>query len=169
MTTDEPTYMTQHDLWERVRADRQAFARLWQELTDVQMTQYPGPQDDWSVKDLIAHITAWESDMMNRVTHLLDGGTSQPVDDLDGRNAQIFLQNRDRSLDDALAGFETNQARLQALIASLNDAQINDPARYKTYDGCALLPVLIADTFGHYAGHYDDLSVYVEPLKKPVS
>ena len=54
---------------------------------------------------------------------------------------------------------------LLVLEGGINDEQINTPAYYTTYDGIALLPILIADTFGHYEGHIDDLRRYVERLK----
>lgn len=71
---DEITFMTQKDLLTRIHSDRQSFSILWQNLTDEQMTQYPGSQEDWSVKDLIAHVVWWEDFMMKRINDKLSGG-----------------------------------------------------------------------------------------------
>jgi hypothetical protein len=70
MTANHNTQMTPHDLLAQIRKDRAAMAKLWGCLTEEQMTHRPGPQADWSVKDLIAHMTWWESFIMEGVTGL---------------------------------------------------------------------------------------------------
>ena len=60
MSEDWITYMTADDLLARAGSERADLAALWQGLNREQMTRRPGPQPDWSVKDLIAHITWWE-------------------------------------------------------------------------------------------------------------
>ena len=47
------TQMTSYDLLEKIRQDRAGLALLWSGLTEEQMMQRPGPQADWSVKDIL--------------------------------------------------------------------------------------------------------------------
>lgn len=154
--------MTPHDLLVRIHQDREALAALWGGLTEEQMVRRPGPQADWSVKDLIAHITWWESFILERVTDLINGATSEPAEHQDLLNARAYERYRDRPLAEVLTAFDANGPRLEALISSLNEVQLNTPAYYRTYDGVALLPVLRAGTFGHYPSHVSDLRAYVE-------
>jgi uncharacterized protein (TIGR03083 family) len=167
MTVNDNTPMTPQDLLERIHKDREALAALWDGLTKEQMARRPGPQEDWSVKDLIAHITWWESFILERVTDLIDGAKSEPAEHQDVLNARVYEQHKDSPLAEVLAAFDANWPRLEALISSLNDEQINTPAYYRTYDGVALLPILRAGTFGHYPSHLADLRTYVERLKTP--
>lgn len=167
MTVDDNTHMTSRDLLERTRRHREALATLWRGLTKEQMIRRPGPQEDWSVKDLVAHITWWESFILERVTHLINGAKSEPAEHQDVLNARAYEQHKDSPLAEVLAAFDANLPKLEEFISSLNDEQINIPAYYRTYDGVALLPILGAGTFGHYPSHMNDLRTYVERLKTP--
>ena len=51
---------------ERIRKDREVLAALWGGLTEERMVRHPGPQEDWSVKDLIAHTMWWEDFILQR-------------------------------------------------------------------------------------------------------
>ncbi len=163
--SDWISHMTGSEIIERTRKDRAAFAALWDGLSDEQMTQRPGPQSDWSVKDLMAHITFWERHMSANVGHLLKGEPTHKVDDLDAMNAQVFEDNKNRALSDVLAEFETQLSMLEAMLMGLSEDDINNPHRFPSRGGTALLNTLIGDTFGHYADHRPDLERYVKGLK----
>lgn len=169
MTVNDDIHMTPHELLQRIHKDRRALAELWAGLTEEQMVRLPGPQEDWSVKDLIAHVTWWESFILERVTDLIHGEKSEPAEHQDVLNARTYEQHKDRPLAEILAAFDANWSMLETLISSLNDGQINTPAYYQTYDGVALLPILRAGTFGHYPSHMADLRAYVERLKPHLS
>jgi len=150
---------------DRIHNDRRALAALWYGLTEEQMVRIPGSQQDWSVKDLIAHITWWESFILGRVTGLIKGEKSKPAESQDVLNARAYEQLKDVPLDEVLGAFEANWSKLEALISALSVEQINTPAYYRTYDGIALLPILGAGTFNHYPSHMVDLRAYVDRLK----
>ena len=164
MTVNHNTHMTPRDLLEQIRKDREAMAKLWGSLTEEQMTHRPGPQADWSVKDLIAHTTWWESFILERVTDLINGTESEPAEPQDVLNARAYEQYKSSSLAEVLAVFDANWPKLETFISSLNDEQLNTPAYYRTYDGVALLPILRAGTLGHYPSHMADLRTYVKRL-----
>lgn len=161
------TYMKQDDLLARIRQDRAAFAALWHGLTDAQMTARPAIQATWSVKDLIAHITYWESYMIERLSHVLAGGIDKRLrsdEEVDTINANVYAAHKDDALGDVRAAFDASLPRVEALIAPLSDEQINDAA---LYTGMEIPPlyVIIGNTFGHYADHIDDLRAYVGRLR----
>jgi hypothetical protein len=166
MTANDSTQMTPLDLLVRIRSVREPLAVLWDGLTDEQMICRPGPQENWSVKDLVAHVTWWESFILERVSDLMDGKESQPADHHDVLNARAYEQHKDSPLADVLAAFDANWPRLEALIMSLSGEQLNTPAYYRTHDGVALLPILAAGTFGHYPSHISDLRTYVGRIKR---
>jgi hypothetical protein len=158
------TSMTPQELLARIRRDREALAALWSGLDEGQMVRRPGPQEDWSVKDLIAHITWWESYLLERVMELVGGAGFKPYEDVDALNARAYQQHKDTPLDEVLAAFEASWPRWEALISSLTTEQISTPAYYRTSRGVALLPILAAGTFNHYPDHTPDLRAYVERL-----
>ncbi len=165
MTINAATYTTPASLVCRIQKDREALAALWGGLTEEQMIRRPGPQEGWSVKDAIAHITWWESFVLERVTGLMNGAKSEPAEHHDVLNARAYEQHKDSPLAEVLAGFDANWPKLEALISLLNDGQLNTPAYYRTYDGVALLPILEAGTISHYPSHITDLRAYVERLR----
>jgi len=159
----EITYMTGSDLIARAKQDRAEFASLWADLSEEQMIQHPGVQEDWSVKDLMVHIVWWENYMIERIGNIV-AGTDKPVkSDLDQTNAKVFEDNKDRTLEDVTSEFDSNLQRVETLISGLTDEQINNPDAV-AYGGRQLLKFLISDTFGHYGKHRPDLERYVQSL-----
>jgi hypothetical protein len=161
------THMTKDDLLARIRQDRAAFAALWHGLSEAQMTARPAIQATWSVKDLIAHITYWESYMIERVSRLLAGGADKRLrsdEEVDEINANVYAAHKDEALSAVLTAFDASLPRVEALIAPLTDEQINDAS---LYTGMEIPPlyVIIGNTFGHYRDHVDDLRAYADRLR----
>ncbi len=113
---------------------------------------------------MIAHITWWESFILERVTDLINGALSEPSEHHDVLNARSYEQHKDSSVAEVLVEFKANWSKMEALILSLSDEQLNTPAYYRTYDGVALLPILEAGTISHYPSHMIDFCAYVERL-----
>jgi hypothetical protein len=94
-------------------------------LSDAQMTT-PGVTGDWSVKDLIAHVTWWEEESLKHLPHILQGGTaprySVQYGGIDAFNAQMLTQKRGLSLADVLSQQGDTHARLVAYVQSAPDA-----------------------------------------------
>ncbi len=155
------TYMTAEDLLARARAERDALALLWQGLSDEQMTRRPGPQPDWSVKDLIAHITWWEQTACNWVSRALSGEMLSRTETPDEINARVHTDNRDLSLQTVLDAFDASWKPLEDLLLRMTDEEINDPQVCNIRD-MPLLYFLVGNTFAHYADHYEQLSAYAE-------
>jgi uncharacterized protein (TIGR03083 family) len=160
---DKITFITQEDLLARIQSDRSAFAALWQNLTDERMLQRPGPQDDWSVKDLIAHIVWWENSMLSRVEKALGGEVVELTGTIDEINEHVFQENKDRDLSDVISEFDANMPKLEDFVAQLSDEQINNPDVINI-KGHALRDFIIGDTFGHYEMHREDLQNFVQSL-----
>ncbi|MCY3572646.1 MAG: ClbS/DfsB family four-helix bundle protein [Chloroflexi bacterium] len=166
MSEDWITYMTADDLLERARTERAELAALWQGLTPQQMTRRPGPQPDWSVKDLIAHITWWEQSATNWVSRALSGELLTRTETPDELNARIFADNRDLPLATALDYFAASWRPLEDLLLRLSDEELND-AELCNIREMPLLYFLVGNTFAHYADHVEELRAYVESLLSP--
>ena len=162
--SEEPSYMTGKDLIERATTVRTEFTSMWDGLTEEQMTQRPGSQDDWSVKDLIAHLTWWQDHMVEWVELAASGGTVIRKHTIDEANARTFNEKKDTSLEDVLAEWDASFPPFIALVEKLSDEQINDKS-VATIEDKPLLHFLGGDTFGHYQSHWNDLEQYVNQLK----
>lgn len=161
------THMAKPDLLARIRKDRAEIAALWQNLTEAQLTRRPGPQSDWSIKDLVAHLSFWEQLMIETISRLKQGlepqdlGTNELVDNL---NAEVFKRNEHRPLAEVLAEFDSQRAQVEATLEALTDDEINQADYFAQQENTPLLYHIIGNTFGHYADHKPDLERYLASL-----
>lgn len=157
------TYMSGADLLERAARERAELEALWLGLDKAEMTRRPGPHPEWSVKDIIAHITWWEQTAANWVSRALTGEMLTRAETPDEINARVYEDNRDLPLAAVLEMFDASFPALEALIKRLTDDEIND-AEVCDIRGMPLLYFLVGNSFAHYADHVDDLRAYVERL-----
>lgn len=160
MSDDKFIRMSPDDVVEEIKLERIKFSNLWADLTAEQMVALPGPQDDWSVKDLIAHITWWEDYIVRMSKVLTAGQTFATVSDYDAKNAEILANSQKRSLEDILNAFNLMGETVIATVEKLSDTQIND----LMISEVPLLYKIMADTSDHYQEHTPDLVRYIGTL-----
>jgi mannose-6-phosphate isomerase-like protein (cupin superfamily) len=154
---EDPMPKTMDEVIEKVRLARQEFAAKWSGLSEKQMTQLPGPQSDWSVKDLIGHILWWEKYALAHVAIMAAGEPAHRIKDYDAVNARVYAQNKDIPLAKMLQLFDEHWLVIEGLLKSLS---AEDLAQNERAWG-----LLRADTFGHYEEHSEDLDPYLASLK----
>lgn len=151
--------MTKQQLLDRLEnawADLQAsFAGL----SEAQMTQ-PGVTGDWSVKDILAHVTTWEEEALRMLPLILDGQTPPRYADLYGGlnafNAQMSAQKRDLPLAEVLAQLDATHRRLIEVVQRAPDDQITRETRFRRR--------LRLDTYSHYPEHARAIRAWRERL-----
>jgi uncharacterized protein (TIGR03083 family) len=133
-------------LLERIRQTHRPLEVLVAPLTEAQLTQ-PGVNGEWTIKDVLAHITWWERHMLRR----LRTGQSDvyregedPRTSTDQANAQVFAANRDRPLAAVLADFD---ATYREVLSALEHRPEDELAREDTFMAIG------SDTFTHYPDH----------------
>ena len=123
----------------------------------------PGAEGGWSVKDILAHITWSERELTGVLRQRAMVGSDLWNLSQDERNAAVYAENRDRTLDDVLAAWQGDFAALRAEIARLSDAELADPALIAEIPGgLALWQLLAGGTWLHYAEHLPDIQARVE-------
>jgi hypothetical protein len=128
-----------------------------------------GAQGDWSVKDLLCHLSAWEKYLLDRMSYVLSGQTPQyPVmqtwEDVHRFNAQVYEQNKDRPLTSAVIEFRSLYRRVMTVLEALADEQLNQPYRYDfSADKLTLLQLIRANTYEHYREHCIDVDKGEQP------
>jgi hypothetical protein len=163
MNENPPTPpVTPRALLDYILSERAKLAALWDDLTLEQMTQRPGPQPDWSVKDLIAHIVWYEEDGMALIDALLRGDEPNWIRDVDETNAETFRRNEFRTLEEVLTDFDAVPHKLEAQLSRITERELNDAGVFPQSRGESLLDYYEGNTYGHYDDHYDDLKRYVE-------
>jgi hypothetical protein len=95
MANETPDRMTPAQLWAEILKARAMYSAVYAGLSDEEMTRRPGAQEDWSVKDQIAHLTWWEDYAMVRSGIMLAGEPFSKLTDFDAINAQVLAFNKD--------------------------------------------------------------------------
>ena len=129
----------------------QAWAELKESyagLSDVQLTEL-GVMGDWSVKDIIAHVTWWEQEALKHLPLIIKEGRpprySTQYGGIDAFNALMIEQKRDLSLTDVLQQQEETHRQLIAYIQSVPEEQFTRETRFRHR--------LRLDTYSHYPKH----------------
>lgn len=124
-------------------------------LPDAAMQQ-PGVVGDWSVKDILAHITTWESEALKHLPEIAAGKPQQRYKDvyggLDAFNALTFAENRERSLEDVRARLAETHRQLLRYLDTVPDDLLHSRERFRTR--------LRWDTYSHYPIHAEHIRTW---------
>jgi hypothetical protein len=117
----------------------------------------PGVCGEWSVKDILSHLAAWEQLFLGWYQAGVRGEI--PVMPAPGYNwhtmhelnAYIYTNNCRRSLDDVEAEFSASYQQILALVQALPEEDIFTPGRYAWLGQHRLVDFMTPNTSNHYA------------------
>src|SRR5574341_1249832 len=152
---DDPVTTTA--ILRKIRAARAQFDALIAEVGEARML-IPGVAGDWTAKDVIAHVTWHEREMIGLLRKRALAGSEWWGLPLDERNANIYAANKDRTLPDVLAEARQNYAEMIALLEKVTDEEWNDPACWSDFPPDVMAWQIVAqNTDEHYEEHLPDL------------
>lgn len=146
----------------------QLLAELDQEWANVERICYglgetemsaPSTQEQWSVKDTLAHISAWEKLLLDRLGYAMTGLHPQypPMsswDDVHRFNAQVYAENKERPLNSIIIEFRNLYQGVMTVLEALNEDLLEQPYTYDFADDhITLLQFIRANTIEHYREH----------------
>jgi hypothetical protein len=132
--------------------------RVCGKLSQAEMLA-PGVQGEWSVKDIICHISAWHKFLLDRLSYVLTGHPPlyPPIhnsDEADRFNARVYTENKDRPLSSAIIEFRSLYQGVRTVLEALEDEQLNQPYTYDFPDDhITLLRLIRANLSEHYRDH----------------
>jgi hypothetical protein len=140
--------MTKDQLIRKLEQAWEAFNVSTAGLTDEQLTR-SGVTEDWSVKDILAHVSWWEEEALKHLPFILQGGRpprySVTYGGIDAFNAQMTELKRGESLSDVQTQLDETHQRLLAYLDSVPDEQYTSETRFRRR--------LRLDTYSHYPIH----------------
>lgn len=127
----------------------------WTELKDsyaglstAHMTE-PGVVGDWSVKDILAHVTTWEEEALKHLPHILAGEKpprySVTYGGIDAFNALMTEQKRALPLVEILRQMDETHVRLVTYVQNAPEQQFTTETRFRRR--------IRLDTYSHYPIH----------------
>jgi hypothetical protein len=130
-------------------------------LSDDQFTK-PGVQDDWTIKDIMAHIASWERLATDRLSAALTGNAlNSPIirdwDDIHKYNAETIIENRAKSLHAVMEEFQTAHKDIVNAVEGLDADLLNDILPFDWADDTTFAILISANTHWHYKEHCEQI------------
>lgn len=148
--------MNREQLFQRIDRAWSAFNGSYAGLSESKMTE-PGVVGDWSVKDILAHVTTWEEETLTYLPLITEGGTPPKyasVGGLDAFNQRAFERRRDASLDNVLHRLNETHRRLLDYLAGVPEELYARESRFRKR--------LRIDTYSHYPEHTEAIRAWRE-------
>lgn len=140
--------MKKQQLIDDLEASWQALKDATLGLSEAQMLTH-GVTGDWSVKDILAHVSWWEEEALKYLPLILQGGHpprySVMYGGIDGFNAQMTELRGGWSLVQVIERLDLTHQRLVEFIREVPEEQFKTETRFRRR--------LRADSFGHYPLH----------------
>jgi hypothetical protein len=144
------------------------FEHMCAALSEAEMTTL-GVEGEWSIKDVLCHLSAWEKYLLDRLGMVMTGQPPQyPVmnswDDVHRFNAQVFADSKDRSTASVVMEFRSLYRGVMTVLEAMSDDQLTQPYSYDfPEDNLDLLQLIRANTYEHYREH----RIAIEKERKP--
>ncbi len=170
MSDATPAPATKAELLDRLRGERLALDNLIATVPAVVASE-PNLPNEWSVKDLLAHIATYERWTAAQLRAFLEGRKATDMElygveqlppeakgwDLEQINASIYEQHKDLPYEDARAFAGQSFSDLMEALEIMSEDDLLRPGALDWVQEENLLAAIPGQTFGHYAMHIDDL------------
>ena len=114
--------------------------------------------DEWTRKDVLAHIEAWERRVVDLLERLRTGDALAEQVETDELNARFHAADGDRSLADVRSGERAAYERMLAAIDGAADEELFDASHFAWTDGDRLADWFRSNGDEHYDEHLEQLT-----------
>ena len=178
MEADSNTTITQPLTVSQVVAKLEDVRRQWDELLlrigEERRTE-PGATGNWSVKDVVAHITLYEKWTLERLQERAQGIAYSPENDdpetdgmdMDTRNDYYYKRDSARGLADILTESKRVHAELVQLVRNMSEEELHTPLRLTDTVSYNVIETLEGNGYEHYEDHIRELEAWLQ--KSPAS
>ncbi len=143
------------------------FLRRTADLLSPEQQATAAIMPDWTVKDLLAHVTAWEQHFIAQAEAAQQG---EPVDrpaggyteeNIDRMNAASHAASKDTPLTEVMAAFERSFFTFQRTIARLPDEALFTSGYYDFTGKACLWQFAAANGYDHYREHAEMIRAWL--------
>jgi len=144
--------MNKQELLAIVEKEAEEWEMFLGEVGDERMEQ-PGAAEEWSFKDVVAHLSTWRGNSLARLraarqdqtpsSQFWPAGWDEENDkDLEKINEWIYKENCDRSLRDVLNESRQQYRYMRELVRTLSNEDLFDPNRFAWMEGKPLAALI---------------------------
>ena len=157
--------MKKDELIRQLEDEHDNFLELIEDLPDEILLK-TGVIDNWSIKDIIAHITMWEAQLVTFLWQAKQGqkpNTAQLSSiSEDELNQKWYLQNVTRGLEQILEDFYAIRTQTIRRVQPFSEHELNDPKRFAWLKGKTLITIIAESSFAHEAEHADQIRSWIK-------
>ncbi|HEX6121989.1 MAG TPA: ClbS/DfsB family four-helix bundle protein [Ktedonobacterales bacterium] len=163
--------MTKAALLDKIATSYTTWQTLVERVPRAQMAA-PGFAGEWSLKDVIAHLTVFERIIADHLEASTLGEQAPkrapwgPPDantsDVDAENAAYYRHYRETPLEEVLAAAKEHHQRLVAGIERLDESDIHESERFAWTGGQPLWQAVQGNSYEHYDDHLPSLRAWVD-------
>jgi len=155
--------MNKEKIFEQLYRTRERLLVALEPLSDEAFLQ-PGVMDSWSLADILAHLTVWESELVTSLQRIKQGKKPArmlaALADVDGYNELRFAENKSRDLNRIFDDLQALRLQLEEWLAEFSDRDLSNPDRYAWSDGHPLWRLVEGNSFGHELQHLPQIEAY---------
>ena len=152
--------MDKQQLLKRLETAWTALKESYTGLSDAQLL-VPGVMGDWSVKEILAHVTIWEEEALKYLPKVSNGEKPPryvQYGGIDAFNAQMIEQKRSLALSEVLSQLDETHRRLINYLQSVSEEHFRGETRFRHR--------LRLDTYSHYPLHARAILAWQERVLK---
>ena len=156
-------------LIQKIEASRQRLEDTLEKVDYSEMTA-PGVVGMWSIKDLLAHLNAWERMMVGWLEDYQQGvPVERPVSDaeFDQWNERIYQENKNKPLEEVLGEFRDVHAKTLNTLGDAPEEALFEAGHFAYRGGLPLWQMVAGNTWWHYNEHGGEIRKWLQDLHKP--
>lgn len=127
----------------------------------------PGAVGDWSLRDVLVHLTVWEAELVTGLMRLDQGKRPDrllaALADRDAYNAARLKENEGRELDIIFDDLQGVRFQLEGWLEEFSRKDLTRPDRYKSLNGIPLWRLIAMTSFEHEAEHLPAIEAATAP------
>lgn len=147
--------MTKDELIKQIETEWDNLQAALDGLTEEQMHQ-PGVVGEWSIKDILAHITAWQTRLIATLFKVEKGftpDTTEGGETVDQLNEKFYQEMKDRSFDQVWDDLDASYHQILGRLKGWKEKDLCDAKRFKWMNGQPFVEYVAGDSYEHYAEH----------------
>jgi len=139
-----------------LEVSREDFLDAIEGLSDEILLQ-PGVVGEWSIKDLLIHLTRWEAELVKLLWQVRQGKSPSTLHfskvAVDEINDRWYQESRTRPLEVALEDFHGVRNQTIRRVEEFTDKEFTDPKHYPWLNDTPLWQWIAGDSFEHEEEH----------------
>jgi hypothetical protein len=153
--------LTKSELLVAINTERARLESTLAKFTEAQKSEAL-LENGWCVKDLMAHVAAWERVGYDIVQAARDGEplkdyVSKVFESIDDFNIKTYEKNKGKNLGEIETEFQTAHQDFITLVTPLDEAFINSHLPFEGTEEISVGQIITSNTYYHYREHTEAL------------